>query len=58
MDDDTIIEDEETPLGVNKSGLGGRMWWYWILIIISAITGKIAKDKKKATQKEVDDTDK
>ena len=58
LDDDTIIEDEETPLGVNKSGLGGRMWWYWILIIISAITGKIAKDKKKATQKEVDDTDK
>ncbi len=44
------IGDDETPLGVTKSGLGGRVWWYWILIIISAITGKIAKDKRTDTK--------
>lgn len=48
-EDFTIIEDEETPLGIKKSGLSGRIWWYWILIIITALTGKVAKDKRKAT---------
>ena len=53
-DDLTAIEDEETPLGIKRSGLGGRVWWYWILIIISAISGKIAKDKRKVTEKNID----
>lgn len=56
-DELTSIEDEETPLAVTKSGLGGRVWWYWILIIISAITGKVAKDKRNKLQKEVDSED-
>ncbi len=43
----TTIEDEETPLAKAKSGIGGRVWWYWILIIISAFSAKIARDKKK-----------
>jgi hypothetical protein len=47
-DDSSItIEDEDTPLATTKSGLGGRVWWYWILIIISLLTGKVAKDKHK-----------
>jgi hypothetical protein len=47
-EDLTTIEDEETPLAISKSGLAGRVWWYWILIIISALAGKRAKDKKEA----------
>ncbi|GEM_PF-4884177 len=53
-DDSVAIEDEEAPLGVAKSGLGGRVWWYWILIIISAISGKVAKDKRDSKEKEVE----
>ena len=55
--DDVSITDEETPLAVAKSGLGSRAWWYWILIIISVISGKVAKDKRKLKEKEVE-TDK
>ncbi len=47
------IEDEDTPLAVTKSGLGGRIWWYWILIIISLISGKIAESKKKKYEKKL-----
>jgi len=57
-DDEVTIEDEETPLAVTKSGLGGRVWWYWILIIISALTGKMAKDKRKAVVKEAEKDEK
>ena len=52
------IKDEETPLAVEKSNISGRAWWYWILIIISAITGNVAKNKEKATQKEMEEKDK
>ena len=57
-DDSVVVKDEETPLAMDKSGLGGRVWWYWILIIISALTGKVAKDKRKSVIKETEDTDK
>jgi hypothetical protein len=57
-DDSVVVKDEETPLAMDKSGLGGRVWWYWILIIISALTGKVAKDKRKSAIKETEDTDK
>jgi hypothetical protein len=56
-DEYTTIQDEETPLSITKSGLGGRVWWYWILIIITAITGKVAKDKRSMVEKEVEDTE-
>jgi hypothetical protein len=47
-EDNTVsIEDEKAPLSKIKSGVDRRSWWYWILIIISAITGKTAKDKRK-----------
>jgi hypothetical protein len=49
IDDVVVIEDEDTPLAMAKSGVSGRVWWYWILILISAISGKIAKDKRKHT---------
>ena len=58
VDEDVAIKDEETPLAVEKSGVSGRAWWYWILIIISAITGNVAKNKEKATQKEMEEKDK
>ena len=58
VDEDVAIKDEETPLAVEKSGISGRTWWYWILIIISAITGNVAKNKEKATQKEMEEKDK
>ena len=41
------ILEEETPLGVAKSGISGRVLWYRILILISDVSGKIAKDKRK-----------
>ena len=47
-DDVVVIKDDETPLGIAKSGAGARVWWYWILIVISAVSGKVAKDKRKA----------
>ena len=49
------IEDEYTPLAISRSGITGRIWWYWILIIISLITGKVSKDKKKAKAEAVAD---
>ena len=58
VDEDVAIKDEETPLAVEKSNISGRAWWYWILIIISAITGNVAKNKEKATQKEMEEKDK
>ena len=58
VDEDVAIKDEETPLAVEKSSISGRAWWYWILIIISAITGNVAKNKEKATQKEMEEKDK
>ena len=55
VDDIVVIGEEETPLAMAKSGVSGRVWWYWILIIISAISGKIAKDKRKSKADEVSD---
>ena len=54
-DEVVVINDEGTPLGISKAGMGGRVWWYWILLIISAITGKVAKEKKKETVSSVSD---
>ncbi|WP_170830806.1 hypothetical protein [Pseudobutyrivibrio sp. ACV-2] len=53
-EDIVVIKDEETPLGIAKSGAGARVWWYWILIIISAVSGKVAKDKRKAKASSVE----
>ena len=53
VDDVVEILEEETPLGMSKAGVGGRVWWYWILILISAISGKIAKDKRKSKVNEI-----
>ncbi len=53
-EDVVVIKDEETPLGIAKSGAGARVWWYWILIIISAVSGKVAKDKRKAKASSVE----
>lgn len=54
-EDVVVINDSETPLGVAKAEMGGRNWWYWILILISAITGKVAKEKRLETQNSVSD---
>ena len=53
-DDETIeIQDEEVAKAIDA----GRVWWYWILIIIGLITGKTAydKDKKRFVFAEKDD---
>nr|MCR5416287.1 hypothetical protein [Pseudobutyrivibrio sp.] len=53
-DGSVTITDEETPLAMQKSGLDGRSWWYWILIIISIITGKVAIDKRDNAKEAAD----
>lgn len=50
------IEDEDTPLAATKT-IGGRAWWYWILILISLIAGKVAVDKRKTAQATEDESD-
>jgi hypothetical protein len=40
------IEDEETPLGAMEETGTRRKWYWWILLIIAAITGKTGYDKK------------
>ena len=63
------IEDEETPLAANAGkgdgdGKGHRNWWWILLVIASAITGKKLYDKHAEKRKlaetnfkEVDDTE-
>jgi hypothetical protein len=40
------IEDEETPLAGAEDTETVRKWYWWILLIIAAITGKTGYDKK------------
>jgi hypothetical protein len=40
------IEDEDTPLGAAEEIGTKRKWYWWILLIIAAITGKTGYDKK------------
>jgi hypothetical protein len=40
------IEDEETPLAASTVAETHRKWYWWILLIIAAITGKTGYDKK------------
>jgi hypothetical protein len=41
-----VIEDEETPLAGAEETETVRKWYWWILLIIAAITGKTGYDKK------------
>ena len=47
------IEDTETAKAIVED-LAGRFWWYWILIIISAITAVTTTYKIKKQEKEVE----
>jgi hypothetical protein len=42
------IEDEETPLGAMNTMMACncKIYWWWLLAIIAAITGKTAYDEK------------
>ena len=42
----TQIEDETTPLASGGAESVGRRFWWWVLAIVAAITGKTSYDKK------------
>ena len=55
LEDDNMVEleDEDVPLaaGVKMNGSGDgidvKPWYWWILAIVAAVTGKSVYDKKK-----------
>ena len=53
-DEDLVdLEDEDVPLAAgvkmngSEDGLNVKPWYWWILAVVAAITGKTVYDKKK-----------
>ena len=55
--DVTDILDPDTPLAITDD-LPGRVWWYWILIIISTISAFVGGNKSRKEAKAEEKLDK
>ena len=51
--EETVIEDEETPLDNTDANAGKRVWWSWLPIIGAGLsTYEGIKEKRKAKKDE------